>query len=83
MAEAKERLSTEYFTSNLGFSPIKAINFVDGVRIIFNNNDISHLRPSGNAPEFRNYATADTQQRAEEIVKIGLEKILPKMREEV
>ncbi|MGB3242596.1 MAG: phosphomannomutase [Candidatus Omnitrophota bacterium] len=83
MAEAKEKLSKEYFTSDLGFTPIKMINFVDGVRIIFDNNDISHLRPSGNAPEFRNYATADTQERAEEIVKIGLEKILPKMKEEI
>jgi phosphomannomutase len=83
MADAAERLSREYFTPELGFGAIKRINFIDGVRIIFSNNDVSHLRPSGNAPEFRNYATADTEERAEEIVRIGLEKILPKMREEI
>jgi phosphomannomutase len=59
------------------------LNFIDGIRIVFENGDVSHLRPSGNAPEFRNYATADTKERAEEIVKVGLDKILPKMREDI
>ena len=62
MADAAERLHREYFTPELGFGAIKRINFIDGVRIIFDNNDVSHLRPSGNAPEFRNYATADTEE---------------------
>ena len=44
------------------------MNFIDGVRISFSNGDVSHIRPSGNAPEFRNYATSDTQERAHEIV---------------
>jgi phosphomannomutase len=83
MTEAKERLQKEYFTSGLGFTPIKVINFIDGIRITFTSGDVSHLRPSGNAPEFRNYATGDTQERAEEIVKTGLENILPKMRKDI
>ena len=83
MENVRSRLSREYFTPDLGFKSIEAINFIDGVRIAFSNGDVSHLRPSGNAPEFRNYATADTQKRAEEIVKAGLEKILPKMREDL
>jgi phosphomannomutase len=83
MMETKERLENEYFTSGLGFARIKAINFIDGIRIIFASGDVSHLRPSGNAPEFRNYATANTRDRAEEIVKIGLEEILPKMRKDI
>jgi phosphomannomutase len=83
MKGVKDKLGAKYFTPDLGFKEIASINFIDGVRIAFSKGDVSHLRPSGNAPEFRNYATADTQQRAEEIVKTGLEKILPKMREDI
>ncbi|MFC1480055.1 hypothetical protein ACFL5Y_01250 [Candidatus Omnitrophota bacterium] len=63
----KGRLS-RYFTKKRGFGKIVSVNFLDGIRMCFDNGDISHLRPSGNAPEFRNYATADTRERAEEIV---------------
>ncbi|MGD2278655.1 MAG: phosphomannomutase [Candidatus Omnitrophota bacterium] len=79
----KDELGKKYFTPDLGFTPIVTLNFIDGIRIVFENGDVSHLRPSGNAPEFRNYATADTKERAEEIVKVGLDKILPKMREDI
>jgi len=65
-----------YFTKDLGFDEIVSINFVDGIRIVFSNNDVAHLRPSGNAPEFRMYATSDTQERADEIVEKRL-KIVP------
>ena len=58
----------EYFTKERGFSEIISINWIDGIRITFENGDVSHLRPSGNAPEFRNYGEASTQARAEEIV---------------
>ncbi len=56
------------FTKERGFAEIISINFLDGIRIVFDDNDVVHLRPSGNAPEFRLYATADTQERANEIV---------------
>ncbi len=56
-----------YFNSSRGFTEIKSINVIDGIRITFKNEEISHIRPSGNAPEFRNYAVADTQERADEI----------------
>ena len=79
MIQTRARLSERYFTPALGFDAIVAIEFVDGIRIIFANNDVSHLRPSGNADQFRNYATANTQGRAEEIVKITLAEVLPKM----
>ena len=39
-------------------------NQTDGLRITFANGEIIHLRPSGNAPELRCYAEADSQQRA-------------------
>lgn len=40
------------------------INIIDGLRIYFDNNDIIHLRPSGNAPELRCYTESNTQQQA-------------------
>ncbi len=63
----KQKFS-HYFTSERGFTDIVSINFIDGIRIVFSNNDVAHLRPSGNAPEFRTYATADTQEAANRIV---------------
>jgi phosphomannomutase len=40
------------------------INITDGLRLRFNNGDIVHLRPSGNAPELRCYTESDTQENA-------------------
>jgi phosphomannomutase len=67
-----------YFTKARGFNDIVAINYIDGIKIIFANNEVSHLRPSGNAPEFRNYSQAATKERANEIVKKRFE-ILPEI----
>jgi phosphomannomutase len=36
----------------------------DGIRIFFENSDIIHLRPSGNAPEFRCYTESATNENA-------------------
>ncbi len=68
----------EYYTKSRGFGAITSINYIDGVRIVFANNDVVHLRPSGNAPEFRNYATADTQARADKIIDLRRE-IMPEI----
>lgn len=51
----------------------------DGLRIIFENNEIIHLRPSGNAPELRCYNEASTMERAEELNQLCLQ-ILSKWR---
>lgn len=64
--ELRERIAG-YFNKNTGFGEIVSINFTDGIRVVFDNNEVAHMRPSGNAPEFRMYATADTQSRATEI----------------
>ena len=40
-----------------------AIDRTDGVRMTFDNDEIVHLRPSGNAPEFRCYNEAATVDR--------------------
>ena len=43
------------------------INTVDGVRMTFENDDIVHLRPSGNAPELRCYTESASTERAESL----------------
>lgn len=50
-----------------------SINRLDGIRVTFENGEIIHLRPSGNAPEFRCYTESDSQTRAIEINKRCLE----------
>jgi len=40
------------------------IDRTDGLRITFANSEIVHLRPSGNAPEFRCYTEASSENRA-------------------
>ena len=46
---------------------VTAINRTDGVRVTFANGEIIHLRPSGNAPEFRCYTEASSDTRAHEL----------------
>jgi len=74
----KKRIE-EVFLNDDGFGKVENVNYTDGVRILFDNGEISHLRPSGNAPEFRNYAIADSPERAREMVRIGIEKVIPKL----
>ena len=69
--EIRQQLAA-FFTSEGGFDDITCINTIDGVRIYFSNGDIAHIRPSGNAPQLRIYAVANTQTRANEIVELGL-----------
>lgn len=45
-------------------SEIVDVNTTDGLRLTLGNGDVVHLRPSGNAPEFRCYAESDSQQKA-------------------
>ena len=49
----------------IGF--FSTINRTDGVRVTFANGEIIHLRPSGNAPEFRCYTEASSDTRAHEL----------------
>ncbi len=51
------------------------INRIDGLRITFACGEIVHLRPSGNAPELRCYAEADTPARAAELARACLASI--------
>jgi len=62
-----------FFTGELGFGKIARINVLDGVRVYFSSGDVAHIRPSGNAPQLRIYANADSQARADRIVQLGLD----------
>ncbi len=63
---------SSFFPAVLGFGRVVKVNYTDGVRIYFANGEIAHVRPSGNADEFRIYAVADTQARADEIARLGV-----------
>ncbi len=52
------------------FGSVIAIDNTDGVRVTFENAEVAHLRPSGNAPELRCYNEAASDARA-----MGMNKI--------
>jgi phosphomannomutase len=66
-----EAYANELFSS--AFGSVASIDFTDGARMTFASGDIVHLRPSGNAPEFRCYTEADSEQRADDNNKTALE----------
>lgn len=51
------------------------LDTTDGFRAIFDNGDIVHLRPSGNAPELRCYTESDSSERAAELCVQCLQRI--------
>ena len=61
-----------------GAKPV-ATDTTDGLRISFDNGEIVHLRPSGNAPELRCYCEAASESRARLLVKTVLERIRRKL----
>jgi phosphomannomutase len=67
-----KRLLEGLFTAALDFGDIARINVLDGVRIYFTGGDVAHIRPSGNAPQLRVYANADSPARAHAIVEHAL-----------
>ncbi|MDR2115394.1 MAG: phosphomannomutase [Planctomycetaceae bacterium] len=50
------------------FGELQTIDRTDGIRMVFGDQDIVHLRSSGNAPELRCYAEADTKERASSLL---------------
>ncbi len=60
---------------------VAGVDQVDGLRVTLTSGDIVHLRPSGNAPELRCYAEADTPARAVELCHWGLRAAAAKSRE--
>jgi len=49
------------------FGKIYEVNEMDGTRIIFENGNIVHFRPSRNSPEFREYTESETEEKAKEL----------------
>ncbi len=49
-------------------SSIQKIDTTDGLRVYFDDGKIVHLRPSGNAPEFRCYVEADREKEAKDLL---------------
>ena len=60
------------FSAEMGFGRMARLSYTDGARIQFDNGDVAHVRPSGNADELRIYAVADTQARADAITRMGV-----------
>jgi phosphomannomutase len=58
---------------------VVAIDTTDGLRMGFANGEIIHLRPSGNAPEFRCYNEAAREARALELNRACLARIQESM----
>ncbi len=70
--EAIKRELAGILTAVKGFGNVTRLDYTDGVRATCDNGDVVHFRPSGNADEFRIYAVADTQARADEIAALGV-----------
>jgi phosphomannomutase len=80
MSRVKDLFESTILTKERGFTTISAISVLDGIKIYLDNGrEVSHFRPSGNAPEFRNYTTASDMERAEAMLKLGLSEIVPSM----
>ncbi|MFO6425481.1 phosphomannomutase [Motilimonas sp. KMU-193] len=52
----------------LGEFDVADVNTTDGLRMTLSNDEVVHLRPSGNAPELRCYAEAKSSTRAMQLV---------------
>lgn len=58
------------------FGAVQSVDLTDGVRITFTSLDVLHLRPSGNAPEFRCYNEAASQARVMEMQTLSMDKLI-------
>jgi len=58
------------------FGKVESIDRADGLRVAFESQEVLHMRPSGNAPEFRCYNEADSEERVLEMQGISMEILL-------
>ncbi len=68
---SESRVNLGDFLAPLG--TLKSLIDLDGLRVTFEDGAIIHLRPSGNAPEFRCYVEAATQEKAASLLRHGLQ----------
>ena len=61
----------------LGFEglTVERVDVTDGLRMTLSNDDVVHLRPSGNAPELRCYAESTSDEKAQQLVAQVLGKV--------
>ncbi|MDB5168828.1 MAG: phosphomannomutase [Candidatus Saccharibacteria bacterium] len=65
---AMQSLAESVFAGSL-LGTLTGLDITDGLRLSFSSGDVIHLRPSGNAPQFRVYSNAGSQDRADQLVK--------------
>jgi phosphomannomutase len=58
------------------FGNVQSIDRTDGLRVTFHTLEILHMRPSGNAPEFRCYNEASSQERVLEMQRQSMDILL-------
>jgi len=79
--EKEGRLHADkYFAAVFGAAV--SLDLTDGARITFAGGNIVHLRPSGNAPEFRCYTESSTEEEATENNRKAIEIIRTILRED-
>ncbi len=61
------------FLARIDAGTLARIDTTDGIRMTLSTGRIAHLRPSGNAPELRFYAEAETPRAAARLLDIGLD----------
>jgi phosphomannomutase len=62
IAHAQQVADSAYAGSSFGNA---TLDTTDGLRMVFENGEVMHLRASGNAPQVRVYTNAATQERAD------------------
>ncbi len=56
-----------------GIGEVESVSVIDGPRFTLKSGDIIHYRPSGNAPELRCYVEGMTAERAEILLRWGMD----------
>jgi phosphomannomutase len=64
------------------FGKVKSVDRTDGLRVTFETGEVLHMRPSGNAPEFRCYNEADSEGRVQEMQRLSMEVLLKLKKEQ-
>jgi phosphomannomutase len=58
------------------FGKVESVDRTDGLRVTFQSSEVLHMRPSGNAPEFRCYNEAGSQARVLKMQKQAMDILL-------
>lgn len=58
------------------FGKVESVDLTDGLRVTFQTLEVLHMRPSGNAPEFRCYNEAASQERVLEMQQQSMQILL-------